>query len=159
LVTAAEAQAKPVAEPGDVGGGSSGVSMKKKWSCIFVAVVVTVVLCGQAPARRRLANFGKDGLRFLTIDKILTLDDDEIDIGTAALLLSRKWSSVKSVHRYRGKLDEMAEDVLDRLKKKNIGKVDYRAVAVINDYIYNQMGFKSIADADTLSCHRRADRA
>ncbi len=124
-----------------------GVRMKKYLS-ILVTAILLAVLCGQVMGRRRLANTGKDGLRFFTIDRILRLKDDEIDIGTAALLLSRKWSNAKSVHRYRGKLDDMAEDILDRLKKKHIAKVDYRAVAFINDYLYNEMGFTSIATAD-----------
>ncbi|RKY04279.1 MAG: hypothetical protein DRP66_11950, partial [Planctomycetota bacterium] len=122
-------------------------SLMKKYLYIFATVILMSVLCGQVFGRR-LANTGKDGLRFFTIDKILTLEDDQIDIGTAALLLSRKWSNAKSVHRYRGKLDDMADDILRQLKKKGIVKVDYRAVAVINDYLYNEKGFASIPTAD-----------
>ena len=126
---------------------AGGVVMKKYLS-ILVTVILLGVLCGQVMGRRRLANAGKDGLRFFTIDKILKLKDDQVDIGTAALLLSRKWSNAKSVHRYRGKLDAMAQDILEQLKKKGVAKVDYRAVAVINDYLYNEMGFRSIPTAD-----------
>lgn len=120
----------------------------KKYLSILVTVILVAVLCGPVMGRGRLANSGRDGLRFYTIDKILRLKDDQIDIGTAALLLSRKWSNAKSVHRYRGKLDDMAADILKQLKKKGITRVDYRAVAVINDYLYNEIGFRSIATAD-----------
>ncbi len=112
----------------------------------IVLLVLASPFCDAASYR--LVNAGKQGLQAYTIDRVLRLHDDQIDVGTAALLLSRQWSNEKSVYKYRLKLDGMAVDVLKRLEKKSIRQADARAVAVINEYLYEELGFKSLDTAD-----------
>ena len=94
-----------------------------------------------------LANQGKDGLRLLTIERILRLDDEEIDMGTAALLLSREWGTRKTLHIYRGKIDDMAREILRRMKRNHVGN-DYRAIKIINEYLFDELGFQAVKTAD-----------
>ncbi|MCK5174519.1 MAG: hypothetical protein KAR47_14085, partial [Planctomycetes bacterium] len=114
---------------------------------IPIILAFLLIPCGLASGRYRLANQGKRGLQLYTIDRILKMPDEQVDLGTAALLLSRQWGTQKTLHRYRDKLDDMAEDILDRLDAKHI-RADYRAIAVINDYLFNEMGFVAVKTAD-----------
>ena len=118
--------------------------MKKRTIIIFILVLFSV--CGLR-AYGALANQGKNGLRLLTIERILRLDDEEIDMGTAALLLSREWGTRKTLHIYRGKIDDMAREILRRMKRNHVGN-DYRAIKIINEYLFDELGFQAVKTAD-----------
>jgi len=78
--------------------------MKKRLLLTLVLVAVW------APcAMGQLANRNKEGLDVYSIQRILRLDEDEIDLGTAALVISRNWGANKTLYRYRDKLDDMAK--------------------------------------------------
>ena len=48
------------------------------------------------------------GLKARTIEEVLALPDEEIDIATAILLLSKQWDSTVDVEKYRKQIDEIA---------------------------------------------------
>ena len=118
----------------------------KKWLTILLLLVAPAAC--EAAVHYRLVNAGKSGVQAYSIERALSLPEDQIDIGTAALLLSRQWSSESSVQKYRLKLDAMATEILKRLDRKNIRQSDSRAVAVINEYLYDEIGFRSLETAD-----------
>ena len=43
----------------------------------------------------------EQGLKATTIDEVLALPDEEIDIATAILLLSKQWDKAVDVEKYR----------------------------------------------------------
>ncbi|MHC4855078.1 MAG: transglutaminase family protein, partial [Planctomycetota bacterium] len=94
-----------------------------------------------------LANQNKRGLRAYTIEGVLRLKEDEIDLATAALILSREWGTPRTAHVYRRKIDNMAGAILKKLREKHT-PVDYRAITVINEYLFEEMGFTSVETAD-----------
>ena len=109
----------------------------------FVLLMMSVSgLCRPVvPANRDLL-----GTYSKTIEDVLRLEPDQIDIGTAALIISEQWSDMVNSRRYLEQLDEMATEILKRMKKNNIGK-DHRAVSIINQYLFEELGFKSVKDA------------
>lgn len=109
------------------------------WVLFFATVTVSG---GQEP----LANAGTDGLYARSIEQVLRLEPEDIDLGTAALIISEQWSDVVAGRRYLSQLDDMAYEVRRRLEEKGLGP-DYRAVAVINDYLFDELGFKSVSEA------------
>ncbi len=77
-----------------------------------LSLIIIAFLCLFGPQARgayRLANRGKLGLNIYPIERILKMSDDQVDLGTAALLISRQWGSPNTLHRYRYKLDDMAQ--------------------------------------------------
>jgi regulator of sirC expression with transglutaminase-like and TPR domain len=94
-----------------------------------------------------LANDGKRGLRISSIDSVFRLPEEEVDLATAALLLSREWGTDKTLLAYRRKIDEMAEEILNRLKDKHLNP-DYRAIDIVNQYLFEERGFHSVQTAD-----------
>ncbi len=105
-------------------------------------------LCLSMPAESAaLANQHKQGLRAYTIQGVLRLEDDEIDMGTAALILSREWGTQRTTHTYRRKIDDMAEAILRRLDEQHL-PADYRAIGVINTYLFEDLRFTSVKTAD-----------
>ncbi len=94
----------------------------------------------------RLANKGLSGLYARSIERILRLDEDEVDVATAVLIISEEWNDNVLGRRYISKVDEMAWDVLDRLKAKGL-KANHKAVPVINDYLFKERRFKAVKEA------------
>ncbi|MCP4456049.1 MAG: tetratricopeptide repeat protein, partial [Planctomycetes bacterium] len=95
----------------------------------------------------RLANQNKRGLHVVSIDQVLQLPENQIDIGTAALIVSEEWSDVVNGLRYREDLDDMAREILSRLKARHL-RPNFRAIPIISQYLFEELGFGTVANAD-----------
>jgi tetratricopeptide (TPR) repeat protein len=123
----------------------------------YFCVQFTVIVSSVSGA---LANEDKRGRYMTSIEGVLRLPDNEIDLATAALVLSREWGANKTPAAYRGQIDDMAEEIQTRLDKKKL-KADFRAIEVINNYLFDELKFKSLDTADNpedLFLHRVLER-
>jgi len=106
-----------------------------------------------------LANEDLRGLYARSIEQVLRLDESEIDLATAVLIISEQWNDNVYGRRYVSKLDDMAYEIRRRLITKK-RRPKYYAVEVINKYLFDEMGFDSIAEAsnpDDLFLHSVID--
>ncbi len=110
---------------------------------LFLSLISAVQCRGQEP----LANEGLAGLYVRSIEQVLRLEPDEIDIGTAALIVSEQWSDMVAGRRYQARLDDMALEVRSRVEKKGI-KARYKIAGEINEYLFDELGFKAVKEAD-----------
>lgn len=110
-------------------------------------VAIALLLMSVSLTWGQLANATKSGLRVSSLAQAIRLPDREIDIGTAALIVSEEWSDVVQGLRYRQELDDMALEIKQRLKAQGI-PANYHAVEVINDYLYENQGFTTVPNAD-----------
>ncbi len=117
--------------------------MKKVIGIILFFISLQAVLAGTEP----LANEDKDGLYAKSIAQVLRLEPEQIDIGIAALIVSEQWSDMVAGRRRQEQLDEMAYEIRDRLEAEKL-PVNYQAIPVINEYLFDELGFKSVQEAD-----------
>jgi len=132
--------------------------MKKVFQIIICVLffVASLGFRGQEP----LANEGKDGLYVRSIEQLLRLEPEEVDLATAALIISENWSDIIQGRKYLSRLDDMAFEIRRRLSEKQLG-VNYKAVALINEYLFDELGFQSVKEAtdpDDLFLHSVMDR-
>jgi tetratricopeptide (TPR) repeat protein len=122
-----------------------GGLMKK----IFLVIVCVVILSPRVCLSRyqQLANAGKRGLYARSIEDVLRLPDDEIDLGTAALIVSEQWSDMVHGRTYLSRLDDIALEIQNRLKKKWL-KPNYKAIPIINNYLFRELGYKAVPEAE-----------
>lgn len=123
---------------------------------VFLVTLLSDVTASQA----KLANADKKGLYVVSIDEVLLLKDDEVDLATAALILSEQWSDVVHGLRYRRELDAMAEEIKKRLQARRL-RANFRAIPVINEYLFEELGYAAVADAkdpNDLFLHSVMDR-
>jgi len=115
---------------------------------IFPITICFLILSPAAFGRRQapLANDGKSGLYSRSIEQVLRLRDDEVDLATAALIVSENWSDMVEGRRYLSRLDNMALEIRARLKRRRL-QANSRAIPVINEYLFSELGFKSISEA------------
>ncbi|MCE5186131.1 MAG: tetratricopeptide repeat protein [Planctomycetaceae bacterium] len=122
-------------------------SAKTSEGCRRLPAAALLLSLGAACLGAGLANRDKQGLRSYTIEGVLRLPDEEIDIGTAALILSREWGTTKTTHVYRAKIDEYAEAILERIRNKHM-QPDYRAIEIVNEYLFEEQKFTSVDNAE-----------
>ena len=114
----------------------------------YFTIICVFILTSSAPARRneRLANENKPGLYARSIEQVLRLRENEVDLATALLIVSENWSGLVHGRRYLSELDSMALEIRERLVQKNL-QTDFHALPVINQYLFEELGFKSLAEA------------
>lgn len=119
--------------------------MKKVLSLIicFLAFGTSVSIGRVKP----LANENSRGLYVRSIEQVLRLEEDEIDLATAVLIISEQWNDNVYGRRYLTELDDMAFEIRDRLKAKRMWP-NRKAITVINEYLFDELKFKSVEKAD-----------
>jgi len=128
---------------------------------IFPVIICVLVFSPAAGARRSvpLANENKTGLYARSIEQVLRLREEEVDLATAALIVSERWSNMVHGRRYLARLDNIALEIRDRLDRKKI-RLNYRAIPLINEYLFDELDFRSVAEAtnpDSLFLHTVMD--
>ncbi len=116
----------------------------------FFPITICFLLLSPAAFGRRqapLANNRKSGLYVRSVEQVLRLRDEQVDLATAALIVSENWSDMVEGRKYLSRLDNMAREIRARLKRKRL-KVNSMAIPVINEYLFNELGFKSITEAN-----------
>lgn len=117
-------------------------------SVLPIAVILAAAVgCPALGQDGRLANAGKAGLYVRSLDQVLRLQDDQMDLGTATLIASEYWSDMVAGRRYLEQLDAMALEIRQRLRARRL-RGGYQAIPIINDYLFDELGFKTIAHAD-----------
>lgn len=118
--------------------------MKKIFSVTICILVLSPALLAQRHAP--LANEGKTGLYARSIEQVLRLRADEVDLATAALIISEYWSEMVDGRRYLQDLDNMALEIREMLRRRKL-RVDFKAIPVMNKYLFDKLGFSSISEA------------
>jgi len=118
--------------------------MKKVFSITICLLIFSTSLYARSGGP--LANAYKSGLYAKSIEQVLRLREDDVDLATAALIVSENWSDMVYGRRYLARLDDMALEIRNRLKRQKL-KTDFRAIPVINEYLFNELDFRSISEA------------
>jgi len=115
---------------------------------LFVTICCLILHAGaSASGDEALANEGKNGLYAKSVEQVLRLRPEEVDLATAALIVSEHWSDLVHGRRHLETLDDMAIEIRRRLKDKRL-KIDYRAIPVINEYLFQELAYKPLKEAD-----------
>lgn len=85
-------------------------------------------------------------LKVTTIEELLALPDEEIDLATAALLLAKQWDSTVDIDRYRAQVNGMAESLRPALAKKQTPDAIIKA---INECVFEELGYDVPQSADS----------
>ena len=115
---------------------------------LFVTICCLILRVGPAAGGdQALANKGKNGLYAKSVEQVLRLRPEEVDLATATLIVSEHWSDLVHGRRHLQTLDDMAIEIRRRLEDKQI-KVNFRAIPVINEYLFDELAYKPLKEAD-----------
>ncbi|HBG77531.1 MAG TPA: hypothetical protein DDW84_01600 [Phycisphaerales bacterium] len=89
----------------------------------------------------------KAGLYANSIEKALELSENDIDLATAVLLVSKRWDTSINIEFYRNQIDEIARTVSDRLNGKNPLYDGQETTEIISKILFEEMGFRPVDNA------------
>lgn len=118
----------------------------KEAKLLIITLILAFSSVAAANREKPLANSGKSGLYAKSLDQVLRLREDEVDLATAALIVSENWSDMVYGRKYLAQLDDMAREIRDRLDKNRI-PANYRAVPEINKYLFDELKFDALSEA------------
>ncbi|MCX5638389.1 MAG: tetratricopeptide repeat protein [Planctomycetota bacterium] len=113
------------------------------------AIITCVLIFGPQVSLGRdepLANEDKAGLYARSIEEVLRISEDEVDLATAALIISEQWSDMVHGRRHLSALDDMALEIRDRLIRQKL-KANFQAIPLINKYLFDECLFQPISEA------------
>lgn len=114
---------------------------------LFVTICCLILRAGASAGGEPLANEGKNGLYAKSLEQVLRLPPEEVDLATAALIVSEQWSDLVPGRRHIETLDDMAIEISQRLREKRL-KLNYQAIPVINEYLFDELAYKPLKEAD-----------
>ena len=92
--------------------------------------------------------YNPNGLYVNSVEKALQLDEEDIDLATAVLLVSKRWDPSMNLGNYRDRIDEIALTVLDRLGGHSPLSNSRKAIEIINKLLFDELGFSPVTNAD-----------
>jgi len=110
-------------------------------SLLTVVTILTVTLV-YAPALAELSNYNPQGLKATTLEEVLVLPDEEIDLATAILILSKEWDASFDIKESLEEINRMALEVRVLINAEDDPE---RVVSLVNHYLFER---KSYACAD-----------
>ena len=108
---------------------------------------ILLLLAASLAIATPLANENSTGLYVRSIEQILRLEPEEIDIGTAALIVAEEWSELVHGRKYQQILDDMAYEVQSRIAEKGL-EGNFQAAQILNNYLFTELGFTAVKEAD-----------
>jgi tetratricopeptide (TPR) repeat protein len=123
---------------------------------LVLLLVLSCCLAAEAVAAEApLANAGRKGLQAKTIDEMLALPDEEIDIGLGALLIGKEYDPDLNVPKYLAQLDQMARELRSRIADETDPE---KVISIMAEYIFKESGYTAAktedASADCFFLHR-----
>jgi len=80
-----------------------------------------------------------------SIENVLKLDENEIDLASSILLVSKRWNTQLNIYRYLDTIDEMAEQVR---QAAGPSANNHKIIEAINSLLFKKIGFKPVDNAD-----------
>ena len=119
-----------------------GIAVEVLGSLLLGLILLTTILA-RAPALAELSNYNPEGLKATTLEEVLALPDEEIDLATAILILCREWDPSFDVTRSLEEIDRMALALEMRISLEDSPE---RIVSLINRYLFEESAYTGLAD-------------
>ena len=120
--------------------------MKRECSAKAIVEVLGILLVGltiitvslvYSPALAELSNYNPQGLKATTLEEVLTLPDEDIDLATAILILSKEWDASFDIEESLGEIDRMALEIRALINNEDDPE---RVTSLVNHYLFEKKG-------------------
>jgi len=111
---------------------------------LLVGVTIPIMTLACAPALAELSNYNPQGLQATTLEEILALPDEEIDLATAILILSKEWDATVNIKESLEEINRMALEVRVLMNTEDDPEI---VVSLINHYLFEKMNYAYVDDS------------
>jgi len=111
----------------------------------MLGVVLLTTILAYTPALAQSSDYSPQGLEATTLEEILALPDDEIDLATAIMILYREWEPSFDVRESLEEIDRMALELEVRISPEDNPE---RIVSLINRYLFEENAYSNLDPAN-----------
>ena len=120
------------------------VTVKVLWSFLLGVILLTAILA-YTPTLAQLSNYNPQGLKATTLEEVLALPDEEVDLATAILILCKRWDASVDVVACLEEIEMMALELeIGIILEDNPKKI----VSLINHYLFEKKNYSSVLPSD-----------
>jgi len=109
---------------------------------LLVGTILLTTIMAHTPALAQLSNYNPQGLEATTLEEVLALPDEEIDLATAIMILYKEWDASFDVAGSLEEIDRMALELEARISP---GDSPEKAVSLINQYLFEGSAYSGLA--------------
>ena len=115
-----------------------GKATAKVLGSLLVGLIVLTMSIAHTPALAELSNYSPQGLNATTLEEVLALPDEEIDLATAILIIYKEWDANFNIEESLREIDRMAVEIRALINNEDDPK---RIVSLINHYLFENKGY------------------
>ncbi|GAI13624.1 unnamed protein product, partial [marine sediment metagenome] len=136
------------------GGKKRELVMKKKCKAkavvevlggLLLGVVLLTTILAYTPVLAQLRDYDPQGLKVTTLEEVLALPDEEIDLATAIMILYKEWDVTFDVAGPLEEIDRMALELELRISPEDNPE---RVVSLINQYLFEENTYSGADPSD-----------
>lgn len=105
---------------------------------LLMGVIILIMTLACAPALAELSNYNPQGLQATTLEEVLALPDEEIDLATAILILSKEWDATVNIKESLEEINRMALEIRALINNEDDPE---RVISLINHYLFEKKGY------------------
>lgn len=109
---------------------------------LLVGLIVLTMSIAHTPALAGLSNYNPQGLKATTLEEVLVLPDEEIDLATAILILSEEWDASFDMKESLEEINRMALEIGLLISTEDDPE---RIISLINHYLFDNKGYDYVA--------------
>lgn len=113
---------------------------------LLLGVVLLTTILAYTPAFAQLPDYNPQGLKATTLEEVLALPDEEIDLATAIMILCKEWDASFDVAGSLEEIDRMALELELRIGPEDNPE---RIVSLINQYLFEENTYSSLDPTDS----------
>jgi len=113
---------------------------------LLVGTILLTTIMAHTPALAQLSNYNPQGLEATTLEEVLALPDEEIDLATAIMILYKEWDASFDVAGSLEEIDRMALELEARISPEDNPE---RIVSLINQYLFEENTYSSLDPTDS----------
>ncbi|GAI08529.1 unnamed protein product, partial [marine sediment metagenome] len=121
------------------------VMVKVLWSLPLGVILLTAILA-YTPTLAQLSNYNPQGLKATTLEEVLALPDEEIDLATAILILCKGWDASVDVVACLEEIEMMALELEVGISPRD--DPEKIVVGLINYYLFEEKSYSSVLPSD-----------
>ena len=120
------------------------VIVKVLWSFLLGVILLTAILA-YTPTLAQLSNYNPRGLKATTLEEVLALPDEEIDLATAILILCKGWDASVDVVAYLEEIEKMALELQTQISPADNSE---KIVSLTNYYLFEKKNYSLAPPSD-----------
>jgi len=112
---------------------------------LLLGTILLTTIMAHTPALAQLSNYNPQGLKAGTLEEVLALPDEEIDLASAIMILYKEWDPSFDATGSSEEIQRMAVELERRINPEDSPE---KIVSLINQYVFEKSAYSALEPTD-----------